>query len=96
MYKVYSLKKEARKTLDILLSDDIIGRQTIIYRNADNYGGESDSLYVILEGTEAIFSRIAELKLDDLKEVKNGQKIYEKVKEEEDEAESGMGFMFGR
>jgi hypothetical protein len=96
MYKVYSLKKESRKTLDTLLSDDIIGRQTLIYKNAENYGGEADSIYIILEGTETIFSRIAELKLDDLKEVKNGQDIYRKIKEEEDEAESGMGFMFGR
>ncbi len=37
MYKIYSLKKEKRKTLDSLLADDIVGRQTITYKNAENY-----------------------------------------------------------
>lgn len=96
MYKVYSIKKEQRKTLDILLSDDIVGRQTIIYKNAENYGGKDDSLYVIVEGSDEIFARIADLKLGDLKVVEDASDIYKRIKDEEDEAESGMGFMFGR
>ncbi len=96
MYKIYSLKKEKRKTLDSLLADDIVGRQTIIYKNAENYGGKDDSLYIIIEGLPDVFSRIAELKPEGLEEVKNSESIYKLIKNEEDEAESGMGFMFGQ
>ena len=96
MYKIYSLKKEKRKTLDSLLADDILGRQTIIYKNAENYGGNDDSLFILIEGLSDVFSRIAELKPEGLEEVKNSEGIYRQIKNEEDEAESGMGFMFGQ
>ena len=96
MYKIYSLKKEKRKTLDSLLADDILGRQTIIYKNAENYGGNDDSLFILIEGLSDVFSRIAELKPEGLEEVKNSEGIYKQIKNEEDEAESGMGFMFGQ
>jgi len=96
MYKVYSLKKEKRKTLDTLLADDIVGRQTVIYKDSENYGGTGEDLYVLIEGSAEIFSRIAEMKLEGLVEIKKPEEIYKQIKAEEDKAEGGMGFMFGQ
>ena len=31
MFKVYKLAKENRETIDTLLADDVLGRQTITY-----------------------------------------------------------------
>ena len=37
MFKVYKLAKENRETIDKLLADDVLGRQTITYKDGTNY-----------------------------------------------------------
>ncbi len=96
MFKVYELEKTENKLLDQLLNDDILGRQSIQYKNGEDYGYPS-SYIVIIEGSEDIFKRVGEIFGSALKELgdKKSQKIYEKIKNEENSSKEGMGFIFG-
>ncbi len=96
MFKVYELEKTENKILDKLLNDDILGRQSIQYKNGEDYGYPS-SYIVIIEGSEDIFKRVDEISESKLRELgdKKAQKIYEKIKNEENSSKEGMGFIFG-
>ncbi len=96
MFKVYELSKENRNIIDKLLADDIIGRQSITYKDGSNYGYNSKFI-VIIEGSPDIFARIRDLKENELKELpgKKADEVYKKVKNEENNSQDGMGFLFG-
>lgn len=96
MFKVYELDKENRSIIDKLLADDVIGRQSIIYKDGTNYGYDSKFL-VIIEGSPDIFQSVKNLSENELKELpgKQGDEIYKKIKSEEDNSKDGMGFLFG-
>lgn len=96
MYKIYKLNSEQRKLIEKLLSDDVVGRQTIIQKDGTGFGSPGSTI-VVVEGPESIFSRVTEILGADVKAVpeKDGSEIYRKIKEEEENAEGGMGFLFG-
>ena len=96
MFKVYNLAKENRETIDKLLADDVLGRQTITYKDGTNYG-YSSSYIVLIEGSEDIFKNvdsIAHGTLEALSKSKQ-QEIYKQLKDEENNSQNGMGFLFG-
>jgi hypothetical protein len=96
MFKVYKLAKTQREILDSLLADDIVGRQTVLYKDGSNYGFDS-SYIVIIEGSENIFKNvdsIANGKLEELKKSKE-EEIYKQIKDEENNSKDGLGFIFG-
>ncbi len=84
MFKVYELGKGNRNIIDKLLADDIIGRQSITYKDGSNYGYNSKFI-VIIEGSQNIFTRVSDLKENELKELpgKKADEVYKKVKSEE-------------
>ena len=96
MFKVYELGKGNRNIIDKLLADDIIGRQSITYKDGSNYGYNSKFI-VIIEGSQNIFTRVSDLKENELKELpgKKADEVYKKVKSEENNSQDGMGFLFG-
>jgi len=96
MFKVYELNKENRSIIDKLLADDVIGRQSIIYKDGTNYGYDSKFL-VIIEGSPDIFQSVKNLSENELKELpeKQEEEVYKKIKSEEDNSKDGMGFLFG-
>ncbi len=93
MFKVYSLDKNSRGELDKILNDDVIGRQTIIYRDGENYGMPGKYI-IIIEGSPDIFNNIKKVS-DELKPVDNADEIYKKIKDEENSSQDGMGYIFG-
>ncbi len=96
MFKVYELSKENRNIIDKLMADDVIGRQSITYKDGTNYGYDSKFL-LIIEGSPDIFTRVNDLKETELKELpeKKADEVYKKVKNEENNSQDGMGFLFG-
>ncbi len=96
MFKVYELNKENRSIIDKLLADDVIGRQSIIYKDGTNYGYDSKFL-VIIEGSPDIFQSVKNLSENELKELpgKQEEEVYKKIKSEENNSQDGMGFLFG-
>ena len=96
MFKVYKLAKAKREILDSLLADDIVGRQTVMYKDGSGYG--SDSSYIVLiEGSDNIFKNVDSIANGSLEELKKSkeEEIYKKIKDEENNSRDGLGFIFG-
>ncbi|WP_337859944.1 hypothetical protein [Ferroplasma sp.] len=96
MLKLYKLAKENRGTIDKLLADDVVGRQTITYKDGANYG--YNSFYIVLiEGSEDIFKNVEAIGEGTLEPLSKGKQdeIYNKIKDEENSSQDGMGFIFG-
>ncbi len=96
MYSVFALNKSDRALVEELLSDDVIGRQTIIQKDGDSLGYEN-KLILVVEGADAAVTaadKILSGKVEKLSAEK-GNAVYNRIKEDEKNADSGMGFLFG-
>ena len=96
MYKVYSTSKSNRKLIDKILSDDILGRQTVVYKEGSTFGLKDDVLVVLIEGPQEIFERVSGITEDACSEIEKAksEEIYRKIEDYESEGDSGMGFTF--
>lgn len=97
MYALYLMKKSDRKAVDKMLADDTIGRQALTQKDAASFGLEEDRILLLYEGSEEGNARLREL-FGDVIEPLEGEKAvetYKKIKDEESQAEGGMGFLFG-
>ncbi len=83
------------KCKDILLSDDIVGRASLVFKESSIIG--KDGYYCYLSGTEEQCERALELMKDLAEEVKDETKsqLINKIKEEEERAISGFGDILG-
>lgn len=97
MYAIYQLKKSSRQIVDKMLADDIIGRQAVTQKDAATFGLDSDKIVIMYEGSEDGHRRLKELFGNELEalDAAKAEEVYAKIKEEESQAEDGMGFLFG-
>ncbi len=97
MYAVYQIIKSKKSVLDKMLADEVIGRQALTQKDGSSFGLENDKLVFLYEGSEEGNKRIKELFGSEVTELdkKKADEIYAKIKEEESQAEDGMGFLFG-
>ncbi|WP_075057568.1 hypothetical protein [Thermogymnomonas acidicola] len=99
MYRVLKLSGENRKLKDAIVSDDIVGRQTLVLKaGGESVGGEEPgSVIIIVEGGSEALAAVDRFVSSGAEELRDeaAQRVYSKVKEEEDSAEGGMGFIFG-
>ena len=96
-YGIYAVEKATMHKIDSVLKDDIIGRQSIAVRDSQALGLEGDDRYVFVEGVEEAIARADEL-FGEFARKEEGEKseaIYKKIKDEEADAASGMGMIFG-
>ena len=97
-YAVFEIEKSKKKALNAVLADDIISRQSIAIRDASSVGVKKDVEYVLIEGDEAAIKKAEELLAKDgcKKEPdKEAEKIYKSIKDQENSAAEGVGFIFG-
>lgn len=97
MYALYLLKKSDKKAVDKMLADDIIGRQALTQKDSAAFGFPEDRLLLLYEGSEEGNSRLKELFGEILENIEKekAEEAYRKIKDEESQAEGGMGFLFG-
>ncbi|MCL4335836.1 MAG: hypothetical protein M1393_00280 [Candidatus Thermoplasmatota archaeon] len=97
MYAIYLLKKSDRVIVDNLLSDDLLGRQTITQKDGSNFSVGDENLIILYEGSEEGNAKIKQLFSEKMKALdsKASKEIYDKIKEEDARAEGGLGFLFG-
>lgn len=89
---VFRVKKEEKSRIDEALKVDIISRQSITVRDGEGLGLDSHT-YVLIEGSdEAIEEAKKAFDFADIPD--NSEEIYQKIKEQEDDAASGMGLIF--
>jgi hypothetical protein len=98
MYMVFSLKKIKRGVIDSLMTDDVVGRQSINFRDGPLYGFQDDELVLIIEGSEAALSKARKIAGDSVSLVPDARAkiIYDKFRDEETKADEGLGFIFGQ
>jgi predicted nucleic acid-binding OB-fold protein len=95
MYRVFSYDGKSESILDKLISDDRVQTLSITRREGKDLG--IDGKIVIIEGNDEKMKEVFKaVDFSFLKEINDDKKrlIYEKVKEENDEAAGGLGFVF--
>ncbi len=97
MIKIFLLKKSDKGIIDTATSDDIVGRQTLITKEGSQYGMKDDELLFIIQGSDEAVQTASKIigKSAKVLDAKKTSKIMQQIKEEEDKADQGMGFLFG-
>lgn len=98
MYMVFTLKKTRKTIIDNLMADDIVGRQSINFRDGPLYGFPDDELVLIIEGSQDALSKARQIAGDSVSLIpdEKARTIYEKFRDEESKADEGLGFIFGQ
>lgn len=96
MYAIFELEKDKAKHIADVLSDDMISRQTTVVRDGAGLGLDKELTFVMIEGSEDAVEKSKEMFSQfEVSECKDSDKIYQKIKEEEDAAAAGVGTIFG-
>jgi cobyric acid synthase len=94
---VYEIEKSnLQKAKGKVLTDDIVGRASILFKEG-NALGAGNKYYCYISGIEEACKKSEELMKDLGKKVdeKTKEQIIKKIKEEEDKAMHGFGGIFG-
>lgn len=79
MFKIFALNKDQRSLIDKILSDDIMGRQTIVQKDGSTLGYD-EKIILVVEGQAEIFSRLDSLLENKVKPLseKDASVVYKK------------------
>jgi hypothetical protein len=96
-YAIFCVEKTQASKINKILRDDLISRQSILVRDATALNIEKDVRYVLIEGTDDALKKAEELFTETGKKLEEGdaKTIYDKIKSEESDVASGVGFIFG-
>ncbi|MHB8606072.1 MAG: hypothetical protein ACYDCK_12545 [Thermoplasmatota archaeon] len=94
-YRVFEVTTKDRARIDETLADDIVGRQSIVVRDASHFGMGDGAVFVMVEGEEKALLRAETLFLEYAKRAAAAEEIHRRIKAEEDDAASGLGFIMG-
>ena len=89
LYLVKSVDKG--KVEELLKTDDIVSRQSIIIRSASILEVEDDGFFILIKGSDESIKKADELLKDLAKKYPNKEKIIKKINEQEDSAMQGFG-----
>lgn len=86
--------KNYSKLRDVLLKDDLVSRASILFKEAKTLS-DMEGYLCYISGTEEQCKKALEIIKDLVKEIKDKEKIINKIKEEENKAQEGFGEIFG-
>ena len=96
-YVIFEVETGNAGKINKVTDDDLVGRQSILTRDASSLDIDKDVMYFKIEGSKEGIQKAEELaeeqgfkKLDE----KEAEKVNKKIKEQEDSAASGMGMIF--
>ncbi|KAA8923036.1 hypothetical protein [Thermoplasma sp.] len=94
-FVILKSKGNDEDVVNIFLQDDKVSRMTVLKREGSIYG-EDGTIY-LFEGNDEAVSYVRAKRPASMIELdpEKAEKIYTKIKEENDNAEQGMGFVFG-
>ncbi len=97
MHAVFLFDSESADRARGLLEDDLVSRQSITLRDPETLGLELEGLLVFIEGDERAIARFEEIAGEGVKKLEGGdvEKAYGLLKQEEEDAAEGVGFLFG-
>src|SRR5438046_10383995 len=61
VYRVFRLTPAQADRVSVLTADDVVSRQSVVFRDAKSLGLKGDDRYVVVEGNEEAVARAAEL-----------------------------------
>lgn len=96
-YVIFEVKTDDVGKVNTLLKDDLVGRQSILTRDANSLGVDKEVSYVKIEGSEEGLKKAEDIAKDlgfDKLDVKEAEDVNKKIEEQEDSAASGMGMIF--
>ena len=95
-WRIFQVSGEKKEALEEVLKDDVLWRPTRIFKDASLYGGKAGEYYLYMNGSEDAMKRADGMvpPLGAPVTGEPGEKIYLKIKDEEDRAASGMGLIF--
>jgi len=96
MELLIKIRENIEDTKRLLLTDDIVGRGSILFREASSLGMKEKCYYCLISGTEEQCEK-AKILIKDRAELVEGEekeKIIKKIKVEEDAAAEGFGAIF--
>ncbi|MBI4393129.1 MAG: hypothetical protein HY556_04925 [Euryarchaeota archaeon] len=94
-FAVFEIGKPDIDKLKAVLADDTVSRQSIVEREAKAMGFTEDTTLVLIEGSDAGIKHAEELILKFGRKHPKADEIRQKIKDEEDDAATGVGFIFG-
>jgi hypothetical protein len=97
VFAIFEVKPEDAGKINSIISDDIVGRQSIFTRDSSSLNLKGQFLYLKIEGSETGIKRAEELAKElKIKKIdpKKAKTINEKILEQEESAASGMGMIF--
>jgi hypothetical protein len=95
-WRIYLLETSQKGRVDEILQDDVLWRQTRLYRDAATLGGPAGRMYLYLEGPEEAMKRADSLLLPTVSPLTpdRAEALHARFKEEEEQSAQGMGLMF--
>ncbi|HYM39026.1 MAG TPA: hypothetical protein VEY12_02625 [Thermoplasmata archaeon] len=97
MYRVFRVPPSKLGAMDAVYHDNVAGRQSITVREARTLGLGGEGSLVLVEGSDDGVARAAALLKDSGTALTGAQAeaAYKAFRSQDEEAASGMGFVFG-
>ena len=98
MIALFYLKtSDFQKVKNLAETDDVVSRQSLTYRDPPSLGLKKDGYYLKINGSEESIKHAQNILKGLIEEVKGKEKdeILKKIEEQEDQADSGFGMLFG-
>lgn len=97
MYRVFRVPSAKVAVIDAVYQDNLAGRQSVTVREARTLGVGGEGSLVLVEGSDEGVARAAALLKDGgtLLTGAEAEAAYKAFRSQDDEAASGMGFVFG-
>ncbi len=97
MYAVFLFDSESAARARELLEDDLVSRQSITLRDPAALGLDLEGLLVVIEGEVAAVERFEKIAGEGVEKLKaeDAERTIGLLKQEEQEAAEGVGFLFG-
>jgi hypothetical protein len=95
-WRIFSVPADRREALDAALRDDLVSRQSQKVRDGASLGAPKGTIVVLLEGNPDALLRLGELlgPAGTRLEGDDAERLYRRLKEEEEAASAGMGLFF--
>lgn len=97
MYRIFRVPSAQKGLIDVVLNDDLAGRQSILQRDAVALGVGGEGTILLVEGSEAGVTRAEALLKDSATALRGAEAetAYARFRSQDDEAAVGMGLVFG-
>jgi hypothetical protein len=97
VYAIFKVEKEKEANAKDAMKDDLVSRQSIIIRDSKSLGMDTNCIYIKIEGSKEGIDKAKEIfdEFGELLSEKEAAKINKKIREDEESASVGIGFIFG-